>query len=55
MTKVTLYDIEANKIEAIAAETDNTPAEVVEAIFEALKDNGIKIEDYLPLTVNINN
>lgn len=48
MVSISVYDLEARKIEALADSKDTTPAEVIEAIFEAINDVGINIEEYLP-------
>lgn len=47
MERISVYDNEANKIQHIAEDTNTTEPEVIEALFEALKDNGINIFDYL--------
>lgn len=47
MKNLNVYDIEAEDIEQIADENDVTVAEVVEALMDAVKDNGIDIGDYL--------
>ena len=47
MQNITVYDTEAEDIKRLAEDTDTTEAEVVQAIFDAIKDNGIKVEDYL--------
>ena len=47
MERVSVYDAEAKKIEQIAEDTNTTEPEVIEALFEALKDAKINIFDYL--------
>jgi hypothetical protein len=47
MTKVTIYDTEAKRIEKIAEDIGVTEAEVVEAIFDIIDNNEIDIKDYL--------
>lgn len=47
MKNLNVYDIEAEDIEQIADENDVTIAEVVEALMDAVRDNGIDIKDYL--------
>lgn len=47
MERISVYDAEAKKIEQIAEDANATEPEVIEAIFEALKDNNISIFDYL--------
>jgi len=46
MTKITVYDIEANELEKIADDNDTNVAEVVEALMqyadEMKQDNGWK-------------
>ena len=47
MERISVYDVEAKKIEQIAEDANTTEPEVIEALFEALKDNKISIFDYL--------
>lgn len=47
MTTITIYDIEAETIEAIAEENQTTEADVVDAIMFAIRSNDIDIKDYL--------
>lgn len=47
MKNLNVYDIEAEDIDKIADENDVTIAEVVEALMDAMRDNGIDIKDYL--------
>lgn len=47
MERISVYDVEAKKIDQIAEVANTTQPEVIEALFEALKDNGINILDYL--------
>lgn len=47
MTRVTIYDTEAKRIEEIAEDVGVTEAEVVEAIFDIIDNKEICIEDYL--------
>lgn len=47
MTNVTVYDIEARKIEEICEEKDTTSAELIEALLQAVEDGEIELDDYL--------
>jgi len=47
MRKIMAYDVEADKIEKIAEENDASTMEIIMAIFDAIEDNDIAIEDYL--------
>ena len=47
MTKITVYDVEANKIEEICEDYDTTEAEVIEALIEAIEYNDIDLGDWL--------
>lgn len=47
MTRLSAYDEEAKRVEDIAEQNDTTECEVIRALFEALEDNNIKVEDYL--------
>lgn len=47
MTNVSVYDVEAEKLEQLAEEHDTSVAEVVEAIFDAINDAQINIGDYV--------
>lgn len=47
MTRIAVYDIEAETIEKICDERDITPAELIEALISALEDDAINLEDYL--------
>lgn len=47
MQKITIYDIEADRIDVICRWKECSEAEVLEAIFDALDDNNIDIKDYL--------
>lgn len=47
MTRVNIYDIEAEKIDALEREHDASEAEIIQALFEALEDNDIDLKDYL--------
>lgn len=45
MTRIEVFDTEAQRISKIAAEHDCCEASVVEALFDILKENGIDIEE----------
>ena len=47
MQRISVYDEEAKKIAKLVDETDTSEAEVIQAIFDALNDHNIKVEDYL--------
>ena len=47
MTNITVYDVEANKIEDICKEYDTTEAEVIEALIEAIEYENIDLGDWL--------
>lgn len=47
MTNISVYDVEAKKIEQFCDEHSTTAAEVIEAMMTALEDERIKIEDYI--------
>lgn len=47
MQNIMIYDTEDEKIEKICADNNITPAELIEALFTALEDNGIDFEDYI--------
>lgn len=47
MTRISIYDIEAEQIETLSDAHDVSDADVIEALFEAIKDNDIDINDYL--------
>jgi len=43
MTKITLYDLEAERITDLADEFDTVPCEIVSAMFDALDEHNIDI------------
>ena len=47
MTKINTYDPDGYNIEILADAFGISEADVVEALFTALKENNIAIEDYL--------
>lgn len=47
MTRLSAYDDEAKKVEDLAEQNDTTECEVIRALFDALEDNDINVEDYL--------
>lgn len=47
MQNIGIYDIEAEEIEKIADENDSYTADVIQAMLEAIKDNGINLADYM--------
>lgn len=47
MTNVGVYDAEAEKLEKLADENNTSIAEVVEAMFDVINDNQLKVGDYL--------
>jgi len=47
MTRIEIYDIEAEEIGKIAMANDTSEAEVMEAIMTALEKNDIDLEEYL--------
>lgn len=47
MKSISVYDVEAKKIEKYCDEHSTTAAEVIEAMMTALEDEGIKLEDYI--------
>ena len=47
MTRIKVFDAEAERIKKIAEEKNVYDAEVIEALFDAIEDNGIDIYAYL--------
>ena len=47
MKNITVYDIEAEDIEKLTEEHDCTEAELIEAMMEAIRAEGIRLQDYL--------
>ena len=47
MKHIEVYDIEAEDLEQLADKYDETVAVVVEALMDAVRDNGIDLRDYL--------
>ena len=47
MTTISVYDIEAKKIEQMCSDLNTTEPELIEALLEAIGDNGIDISDYV--------
>ena len=47
MTSISIYDIEAEKLENICEELDTTEAEVIEALLNAVDAGDIRIKDYI--------
>lgn len=47
MKNISIYDTEAEVIEAMCSTFDATEAEIIEALLDAIKDNDIDMEDYL--------
>lgn len=47
MTRIDIYDIEAEKIETICDEKDTTAAELIEALLDAVEAGDINLDDYL--------
>ena len=47
MKKLTVYDVEAERIEMLAENLDVTEAQIVEALLEMMDNTGESIEDYL--------
>lgn len=47
MQSINVYDEDAQKIVKLAEDADTSEAEVIEAIFDAINANNIKVEDYL--------
>lgn len=47
MKSITVYDIEAEKIEEICEKKDTTSAELIEALLQAVEDGEIELNDYL--------
>lgn len=47
MKSIMVYDIEAEDLEKLADECDETIAVVVEALMDAVRAEGIDIKDYI--------
>ena len=47
MTRISVYDVEAEIIDKICEEHDITSADLVQALLEALDDNAFDLEDYI--------
>ena len=47
MKQILIYDDTNEVIEKLVEKTDTTEAEVVQALLDAIADNGIDIENYL--------
>ena len=47
MERISIYDEEAKRIEFLATVNNTIEAEIIEALFTALDDNGIDLKDYL--------
>ncbi len=47
MTRISVYDIEAETIEDICEKYDCTEAHLIKALIEALEDHAFDLEDYL--------
>lgn len=47
MKSISVYDVEADKIEKICLDKDTTSAELIEALMTAVEDGDINIDDYI--------
>ena len=47
MKSISVYDIEADKIEKLCDEYDTTSAELIEKFIMAVEDGDIDLKDYL--------
>ena len=47
MTKIEVFDTDANTLEELAKENDTFEAFILDAIMYALKDNDIDIREYI--------
>jgi hypothetical protein len=47
MVNITVYDIEGEDIEKLTEEHDCTEAELIEAMMEAIRAEGIDLKNYL--------
>ena len=47
MTNIMIYDTDNADIEEICEENDTTPAEVIQALLDVVKDEKINIAEYL--------
>lgn len=46
MTTVTVYDVEAKRIEKICDEHNTTSAELIEALLDAIDNGDVDLKDY---------
>ena len=47
MQNISVYDIEAEKIEKICEDYSTTSAELIEALVSAIEDGNIDLNDYI--------
>lgn len=47
MTQIWAYDVDKEVIDQLAEENDTSTEDVVYALLEAVKDNGIDIREYI--------